>query len=350
MKPYISVIIPIYNAEKYLNKSINSVLNQTIKNIEVILVDDGSSDKSGQIIDKYEEEDSRIVVIHQKNQGVSVARNAGMSIANGQYIGFIDPDDWAQEEMYEVLYSKAIKNNCDIVICDFQMEDINGHISEVIKHPFKSGVLMEQDIIKDEICMQMLIAGIFTSVNNKIYLRSYLEENKIRFLPGINIREDYFFNMDLFNYSKRVFYISTPYYHYQNVPNSASKQYHKHEFEVVLKLYEYKIMYLENWKLNSREVRYKMSSDFLREVKDVAMYVFDSSNLDNFKSKVEKIRSIVNNPTVEKSFDDYKYENIIYKNSIIEDIIINLLKNKSVILLSTMSLIANIKHRISLKK
>ena len=350
MKPYISVIIPIYNVETYLNKSIKSVLNQTLKNIEVILVDDGSSDKSGQIIEKYGEEDSRIVVIHQKNQGVSAARNAGMSIAKGQYIGFIDPDDWIEEDMYELLYLKAIADNCDIVICDFLMEDINGYILEVIKHPFRSNVLMEQDGINQEICKQLLVAGIFTSVNNKIYLRLYLEENKIKFLAEINIREDYFFNMDLFNYSKRVFYISTPYYHYQDVPNSALKRYDKNKFESVIKLYQYKIAYSEQWNINSREIRHKMSSDFLKEVKDVVLHVYDDNNSDNFKSKVKRIRNIVTNPIVVKSFDDYNYESNKEKNSKIEVIIINLMKNKSVILLSIISLIANIKHRVSFIK
>ncbi len=346
MKPNISVIMPIYNVEKYLDKSINSVLNQTLKNIEVILVDDGSSDKSGQIIDKYGKEDSRIVIIHQKNQGVSAARNAGMAISKGQYIGFIDPDDWIDEDMYEVLYKTAITNKCDIVICDFQMEDISGNILDVSKHPFKSGILMEQDSIKDEICKQFLVAGFFTSANNKIYLRSYLEENKIKFPVNINLREDYFFNMDLFNYAKGVFYISKPYYHYQDIPNSALKTYHKNIFEMVIKLYEYKIMYSKIWNINSKEIKYKMASDFLREVKDIIMHVFDTNNSDNFKSKVNKIKSIVNNPTVKNSFADYKYQNIIYKKSKITDVIINLIESKSVIVLSIISMVADKKHRI----
>jgi len=342
--------MPIYNVEKYLDKSINSILNQTLKNIEVILVDDGSSDKSGEIIDKYGEEDSRIVIIHQKNQGVSAARNAGMAIAKGQYVGFIDPDDWIDEDMYEGLYKAANINSCDVVICDFQMEDIDGNILEISKHPFDSGIFMEEDSIKDEICKQFLVAGFFTSANNKIYLRSYLEENKIKFHVDINLREDYFFNMELFNYAKRVIYIAKSYYHYQDIPNSALKTYHKNVFEVVIKLYDYKIMYSKIWNINSKEIKNKMSSDFLREIKDIVMHMFNANNSDNFKCKVKKIKSIVNNPIVEKSFEDYKDKNIKSRNGIITNSILYLIESKSVIVLSAISMVANIKHRTCKKK
>ena len=100
----ISVIVPVYGVEKYLSKCIESLVKQTFKDIEVILVDDGSPDSCGKICDMYAEKYEQLVIIHQVNQGVSVARNAGLKIAKGEYIGFVDPDDWVAPEMYESMY------------------------------------------------------------------------------------------------------------------------------------------------------------------------------------------------------------------------------------------------------
>ena len=112
-EPLISVIIPVYNVEKYLEKCINSVIGQTYKNIEIIIVDDGSTDKSGLICDFFAGKDTRIVVIHKVNGGLSSARNAGLDIAKGDYIGFVDSDDWIEPDMYECLLCNMLKENAD---------------------------------------------------------------------------------------------------------------------------------------------------------------------------------------------------------------------------------------------
>ncbi len=106
--PKISIIIPVYNVEQYLGRCMESVLNQTYKNIEVILIDDGSKDRSSSMCDEWKAKDDRVVVIHQKNAGAGAARNAGLAIANGELIGFVDSDDWIQLNMYETLIN-AIK-------------------------------------------------------------------------------------------------------------------------------------------------------------------------------------------------------------------------------------------------
>ena len=114
----LSIIMPIYNTGKYLHKCIKSILSQTLTNFELILVDDGSVDESGQICDEYAAKDARIKVIHKKNEGVSIARNTGIEVAAGEYIGFIDSDDWIESDMYEKLYNLAKSKECDIVMCD----------------------------------------------------------------------------------------------------------------------------------------------------------------------------------------------------------------------------------------
>lgn len=116
--PEISVIVPVYNTEKYLDRCIRSIINQTFSDFELILVDDGSKDNSGFICDEWEKKDSRIKVIHQKNAGAGAARNAGLRVAKGEYIGFIDSDDWIEPQMYEVMYNAIEKYSADVGMCN----------------------------------------------------------------------------------------------------------------------------------------------------------------------------------------------------------------------------------------
>lgn len=135
----ISVIVPVYNVEKYIHRCVDSILNQTYRNLEIILVDDGSPDNCGKICDKYAEADPRVKVIHQKNAGLSEARNAGINIAAGEYIAFVDSDDYIEQNMYETMYSELILNKADICVCQWQYEfsdgkqvvDINNIDSEI---------------------------------------------------------------------------------------------------------------------------------------------------------------------------------------------------------------------------
>ncbi len=124
--PLISVIIPVYNAEKYLNDCIESVLKQTYKNLEIFLVDDGSPDRSGEICDEYAKKDGRIHVIHKENGGVSSARNCVLKLIKGEYVGFIDSDDFIEENMYEVMFSNLQSEDADIAVCGFVKNFNNG--------------------------------------------------------------------------------------------------------------------------------------------------------------------------------------------------------------------------------
>ena len=126
----ISIVIPIYNAEDHLQRCVDSVLNQTEKNIEIILVDDGSKDNSIEICKNYLNQDKRVQLIHQENSGVSAARNRGIEQACGEYIGFIDSDDWIEPNMYECLLREANQASADIVICDAKVTDVVARLGE----------------------------------------------------------------------------------------------------------------------------------------------------------------------------------------------------------------------------
>ena len=120
-KPLISVIIPVYNVEKYLDRCLESVVNQTYRNLEIILVDDGSPDNCPKMCDEWAKKDSRVVVVHRENGGASAARNDGLSVAKGDFITFVDSDDWIHTEMFEVLYCMLLENNADISMCNLEM-------------------------------------------------------------------------------------------------------------------------------------------------------------------------------------------------------------------------------------
>ena len=129
-RPKVSVIVPVYNAEKFISRCITSILEQTIKEIEIIVVNDGSTDQSAEIINSFESLDHRIIHISQPNQGVSTARNAGLRCASGEFIGFVDADDWIEPNMFETLYALSIQHSADLVICNAFSINKNGDDNE----------------------------------------------------------------------------------------------------------------------------------------------------------------------------------------------------------------------------
>lgn len=176
----ISVIVPVYNVARYLEQCINSILEQTYTNLEIILVDDGSTDQSGSICDLYKEKDSRITVIHKKNGGLSDARNTGLNICKGNYISFVDSDDYLSPYFYEILMSVAKKKNCDIVALKGGTSFWDGEESPVLaksKDEFSVRYLKSYDVLE-----RMLYQEIATGAPFKIYKKKTFE--KICFPEG----------------------------------------------------------------------------------------------------------------------------------------------------------------------
>lgn len=205
----ISVIIPVYNVEQYLNRCIESVVNQSYKNIEIILVDDGSPDNCPQICDSWKEKDNRIIVIHKENGGLSDARNAGIKIATGGYIGFVDSDDWISLNMYEILINACISNDLDICEVDFQKTSGEIKIIEVEK---------DLNIFSNAEAMDGLIIGqISQTVWNKIYKRNVI--NSILFEKG-KYHEDEFWTYQVIAQSKKMGKINWQGYYYYQRGNS----------------------------------------------------------------------------------------------------------------------------------
>ncbi len=210
----ISVIVPVYNVEKYLEKSIDSIMNQTYKDLEIILVDDGSSDGSSVICDAYAQRDKRITVIHKQNGGVSSARNIGINTSQGHYLSFVDPDDIIDLDMMQTLYNSLTEKGGDIATCDIQ--------------PFKEGETPDKDLAKNvvqvfsgkEALKEMLYQRhIVNGPCAKLYKKELFKG--IRFLESITIAEDLEINYQLFIKAKKVIVNSSKDYYYLQRSGSA---------------------------------------------------------------------------------------------------------------------------------
>lgn len=220
MEPYegklVSVIVPVYKVEKYLTRCLDSICNQTYRNLEIILIDDGSSDYSGSVCDCYAEKDCRIRVIHKQNAGVSAARNDGLDVATGDYITFVDSDDYIAPEMYEKLVFLITGETADIAVCGYYQEDINGEF-----HINWKGT--------DEVCLNQ-VDQIECLLKNRYYTCSLCDKlfrrellTAVRLDERIHHYEDYLFLYEVMKQSKMAVFSPEGMYYYCNNPQSAAR-------------------------------------------------------------------------------------------------------------------------------
>lgn len=212
--PLISVIIPVYNTEKYLKDCVNSVLNQTYKNLEIILVDDGSTDSCPQICDEYNKKDKRIIVMHKINGGLSDARNQGIEVAKGEYIAFIDSDDYISTVFIEELHNACELNAVDISCCNFYRKYRNNHTAA--HKPTANKKFTNIEAVKD-IFLANSLCEVMTW--NKLYRISLFKQSNIRFPVG-KLHEDVYTTYKLFYLANGIIYINEPLYFYLQRPDS----------------------------------------------------------------------------------------------------------------------------------
>lgn len=224
MKKLISVIIPAYNIEQYIERCLESVCGQTYSRLEIIVIDDGSSDGTGNIIDELARKDSRIVTIHKENGGVSAARNTGLDIAKGDYIGFVDGDDIIESDMYELLLRNALKYQADISHCGYQMVFPNR-----VDYYYNTGEVRIQNQyegVYDLIKADKVEPGLW----NKLYKRELVSAHRLD--NKIKINEDLLYNYILFKEAKISVFEDVSKYHYMVRSNSAStSQINKNKLE-----------------------------------------------------------------------------------------------------------------------
>ena len=215
-KIYVSIIVPVYNREKYLNRCLNSLVNQTMKNIEIICIDDGSFDSSAKILKDYALQHTNIQVITQNNKGVAAARNIGINAARGEYIGFVDSDDWVQDNFFEKLYNAAKTENADIAA---------GGIIRLDKLHKKQFLKYNKRIISENLEERLTLCYYPNKsyVWNKIYKSSFLRDNNLIFEEG-RIYEDIIFTPQALYFSDKCIFVHDTNYYYWRGKNTLVKR------------------------------------------------------------------------------------------------------------------------------
>lgn len=299
----VSIIIPVYNVEKYLNKCIQSVVNQSYKNIEIILVNDGSQDNCHRICDEWAKKDERIKVIHQTNQGLSSARNSGIEIANGDYLCFVDSDDYIDTNYIQILYRTVHENNADMGICRFADIDENNKLLESGNiQQIAEGVYTGKDILKELIFTFKLPIRV---VWNKIYKKSLFDN--IRFAVG-RINEDEFIIHRLIASSDKISVTNKVLYYYLHRNNSImSSGFNIKKIEYLIAL-EDRIKVCEMVEKNDCHsfLSFKARFNLLNTITELYFLVYSSPQIgsDSKKNVKTKFKSLFN-----KYFIEYKQQN-----------------------------------------
>lgn len=285
MEQLISIIVPIYMIEEYLPKCIESIQLQSLRNIEIILVDDGSKDRCGEICDRYAVRDERIKVIHKENGGLVSARKAGIKSARGQYIGFVDGDDWVEKETFSALYHKALEHEADIVLSGY-LEDISG-ITYKRKNKIAAGVYDKQEIQRKIIpnmlcCGEFYSAGIQPYIWNKLIRKELVIDNLLDIDERIRIGEDVAAIVPMILEADRVVITEECNYHYcirkSSMIWSEKKEEEERQRLQILHTYLYQKMYTDNVMKMDVDQLYKYSmNNILTRIFGLINHNYDNS-------------------------------------------------------------------------
>jgi glycosyltransferase involved in cell wall biosynthesis len=317
MKPKLSIVVPIYNVEPYLSRCLDSLVAQSMKDIEIIAVNDGSTDTSGEILDQYAHLDSRIRVIHKENGGVSAARNDGIREALGEYIGFVDPDDWVDTDMYEGMYQAALDEKADIVMCTYTREF--GTHSKEKKFNLPGKVCYRDQEVQDKMLRRLIgpmneeianpeFLDAWGTVWSKIYCADIIKENGLSFidLHIVGTNEDSLFNIHTFYHAKSFVFINKPYYHYWRANTTSVTANYKPDLkDKWFSLYSF----MENF-LNDK----KMPPDFYLALNNriclntlgLGLNTISVSNKASMFRKLEKLAAILNDDRIKRSFKQFE--------------------------------------------
>lgn len=303
MKKYLSIVVPVYNVEKYLDKCINSILSQDYKDFELILVDDGSTDKSGKMCDEWAEKDSRIVIYHKDNGGLMSAWKYGVNRANGKYVGFVDSDDWIENDMFSVLLNEALKNDSDVVTCGFLKDFGNGIIYK--EKQLISGGNYNEIEIKSMIFPILISSGTYPprAISPNRWTKLFRRELLIKSLPycneDVSIGEDLVITFSTLQKVKKLTVISNFFpYHYVQHSSSMINAYSDKKYEK-LKILNYTLNTIND------ESSYDFSNQICNDYINLLMQQIESEILFSGKKRMDIIVSMM------KEFHEDVFQNAV---------------------------------------
>lgn len=319
--PKISIIVPIYNVEKYLHRCIESLINQTLKDIEIILVDDESPDNCPKICDEYAQKDARIKVIHKKNEGLGLTRNAGLEIATGEYVAFIDSDDWIDSTMYETLYTIAREKQCDTVYCSLQY-----YYSPTKIIPFKE---VETECFfhgrneVDNFLLDMLAPlpdyhsdiKYMVSVCKAIYSRTIIEKNQLRFISERKVAsEDMVFHTQYLRFAEHIGFIPKYFYNYFQNQNSITHTYTEAKIDRLKRfIQEMNSIFKQYYPQKNYQLRLQRKAlHYLR----ISLYIKFKMNKKSFIHLNMEFKTLCNDPIFQRAIKNYPYQQLPIKHKL----------------------------------
>lgn len=304
MDELISVIVPIYNVEKQLKRCINSIINQTYKNIQILLIDDGSKDSSGKICDNFSKYDTRIIVLHQDNTGVSAARNKGIELAEGRYICFIDSDDYIEKNYIEELHQLMKDEKIDLGICDLNYKYTNKE--DCWSTVGKKTINLKN--VSEEIFLELNEKYLLYGPYNKIFKSSIIKKQKIRFIKEMSYGEDLIFNLSYLQYVKIIKTTNQTRYNYiADIDNSLANKYRADRFKTGKIIFEELYKFFEiNGMLSEESKKYLYGRIFDDAYNNICECVKNQS----CKESLKEIKKILFDQKIKESYayiDNRKY-------------------------------------------
>lgn len=343
MNKYLSVIVPVYNVEDYLHKCIDSIMNQTFNDLEIILVNDGSTDTSPQICDDYAKKDVRVKVIHQQNSGVSVARNKGIELATGDYLTFVDSDDFIKDDFIEKLYTTAKNNDLELVVSNF-IEERDG-VYKIRNLNFPTHIVLDKLYVQNTLIPFFLKEDSLNSCCNKIYKTDLIKSYKIKFPLDITNGEDALFNLQCFNKATKVQFIDYAGYYYREVAGSATRNIlNKDYFKIALDIYNFKHVLKYKLPLSEVEATKLKSIRFITTVISLIHVYLKSNTETSFKQRFLYVKNMITNKQV---------QDVIHKNWVVlkinkgkyQQLFLCFVKNKSMAGLVLLTVYSNIRNK-----
>ena len=298
----ISVLVPVYNVEKTLDRCMESILRQTFTDYEVVLVNDGSTDGSGAICDRYAAEYDNVRVIHKENEGLGPTRNRGIREAKGEYIYHCDSDDWLKETLLEDAYKAIVAENADVLVFGYDIfTEQHGEIVPYDSIRVQNVVYDTEEEIRKFFVQQYYNAFVVLSACNRMYKRSFLIENEL-FFPPLRRCQDMAYSLLLFDNIKRLATIEESYYCYIIEPGVFKGRSYREMLDIYFTVYEQTAFYFEKWEMFVSEEKIKLNNYVCEQIANYSAFAFE----EKFKGETEHIKLLFSENQVVECFKKYK--------------------------------------------
>lgn len=302
--PKISIVVPVYNAEEYLIDCLQSLSNQSMEDIEILAIDDGSTDSSLEILRQYQKREPRLQVFSQTNQGVSAARNFGIQQSKGDYITFVDSDDWIEKEMYQQMLSFE---DAEVIMCDFILE--NKSSQELITADIRNGYYQKNEIVKELYPTLLATEDLgrlpIVSACICLFKRELLQTERVYFDVGLKYAEDYLFMATVMLKTKSFYYLKgLHYYHYRQYELSRSKKYQSEWWKYLLNLHtKLKELVFQN---PDYDFKRQLQLQMLHSVLFLSNAICKDGNTSNYQ-KIKLLDQLFIHPSLKSNFQQFDF-------------------------------------------